>query len=206
MGIRSLSAASISTGAKRSKFWDQSAVILSPSYESIATAIATSNTASFTFSSIPQTFKHLQLRVVAKTVDTQAGDFVAYRFNGDSTTSYGLHSQFTATGSGTVSSFYNGAYNYGIAERISSSNSTAFSGCPTTFGAIILDITDYRDSTKRKTIKHIGGYSSNNSYGDLRIQSNYWNNTDAINSIYVAPSGAWNFVTGTKFALYGIKG
>jgi len=203
MGIRSLSAASISTGAKRSKFWDQSAVILTPSYESIATAIATSNTASFTFNTIPQTFKHLQLRCVARTTDTQTGDFVSFTFNGNSSAgAYGLHSQFTATGSGNITSFYNGAEPRGIAERIT----TSVGAGNNNFGVVIFDILDYTNNTNRKTIRSIGGNSSNNTNGDIRVQSNYFNSTSNISSMTVSPSGSWNFVTGTKFALYGIKG
>ena len=48
--------------------------------------------------------------------------------------------------------------------------------------------------------------SSNNTNGDIRVQSNYFNSTSNISSMTVSPSGSWNFVTGTKFALYGIKG
>jgi len=177
------------------------------SYESIATQIATSSTGSFTFSNIPQTFKHLQLRVVAKTTDTQSGDFVSMRFNGDATNTYGLHGQFTATGSSNVTSFYNGAYAQMILERITTSGSM-FSSQPNTFGALIVDITDYTNTNKRKVVKHMGGFSADSVYGDVRVQSNFWNDTSAITSILVAPSniGGWNFTTGTKFALYGIKG
>lgn len=178
---------------------------LPSSFESIATQIATSATGSFTFSNIPQTFKHLQLRCVAKTTDTQSGDFVMLRFNGDTGNNYGLHSQFTATGSGSVTSFYNGIESRQIIERITT-DSSVYNSQPNTFGAIILDITDYTNTNKKKITKHMGGYSSDSIYGDVRVQNNFWNDTSAISSIYVSPSGAWNFKTGTKFALYGIKG
>jgi hypothetical protein len=67
MGIRSLSAASISTGAKRSKFWDQSAVIVlppAPVYDSISSYLATGTVSDITLGSIPSTYRHLQIRVM----------------------------------------------------------------------------------------------------------------------------------------------
>jgi len=65
MGVRSLSAASISTGIKRSKFWDQSAVITG-TYESISTVyLSSANAATVDFTNIPNTFMHLELRYSA---------------------------------------------------------------------------------------------------------------------------------------------
>ncbi len=93
MGIRSLRTASISTGAKRSKFWDQTARVADNSYESIATVNVGSSGSSFVeFTSIPSTYKHLQIRANSRYTGYQnSGAAVYLQFNGDTGSNYSLH-------------------------------------------------------------------------------------------------------------------
>jgi hypothetical protein len=71
------------------------------------------------------------------------------------------------------------------------------------FGAFVLDILDYADTNKYKTIRCLSGDDRNGS-GDIVFTSGNWRNTAAINyiRIYIA---SINFVTGTQFALYGVN-
>jgi hypothetical protein len=169
-------------------------------YELISTSTASGAT-SITFSSIPQTYKHLQLRFVAKSDTTSTGYCLpAFRFNADSGANYAIHEFF---GDGTnIQAQALLSRNAGqFAQLIDSYNST------NQFGSSILDIFDYTSTTKNKTTRALGGYGPGN--GDERISlfSTAWFNTAAITSITLlfATYGG-NFVSGSRVSLYGIKG
>ena len=66
MAIRRLSSSSLTTGSKSSKLWDQETTL--GTFESIAVATVDSGGASsVTFSNIPATYTHLQVRAVGRT-------------------------------------------------------------------------------------------------------------------------------------------
>ena len=59
-------------------------------YELIETQVLGSDVYSITFSSVPQTYKHLQIRLTARcTASGSTGDWLSIRFNGDSSGNYG---------------------------------------------------------------------------------------------------------------------
>jgi hypothetical protein len=165
----------------------------STAFESIATSSPTSGT-SVTFSSIPSTYKHLQIRFTHKTAT--AGAQLRLQFNSDTGTNYSRHklqgngTTAAATGNATVAFMYIGSDG---------------SGSDTTYLTTgICDIHDYASSTKNKTMRNIVGIDKNGS-GDIALYSGAWYNTNAITSITITSDGA-NFASGSTFALYGIKG
>jgi hypothetical protein len=172
------------------------------SYESIATYTATGSETSFTFSSIPQTYAHLQLRVIARqaTGSGTTQEWCTYNLNGSTTGSdYTLHG-IQATGSavqGNWSFTDNGAVNafYIAGNGLASS----------IFGVGISDFQDYSSTTRLKTIRNIGGVDANGS-GSLFITSALFRQTNAITSIQITGSGSRAWATGSVFSLYGIKG
>jgi hypothetical protein len=203
MGIRSLRTASISTGVKRSKVWDQSAVVALPtSYESIATqTVGAGGAASVTFSSVPSGYKHLQIRGISRCTKVDTGsENVVMSFNGDTTnTNYRTH-LIDGDGAGVsstdiqVSAFYaQGALTIG-------NNATA-----NAYGATVIDILDYTNTNKNKTVRLLTGVDTSG-YGQIRFASSLWMNTAAITSITLNPRSAGNFSQYSTFALYGIKG
>jgi hypothetical protein len=159
------------------------------SYESIATANGTGSSGVITFSSIPSTFTHLQVRFYV--LPSAINQYSTLRFNGDTTTAnYRYHYMFgsgSSTGAGTAQNAYSGTYDSTTAP-----------------GVGILDILDYKDTNKYKTTREISGMDSNGA-GTVYTISNLWMNTAAITSITFTLPGA-NFATATQFALYGIKG
>jgi hypothetical protein len=159
-----------------------------PSYESIATTTP-SGSGSITFSSIPSTFKHLQIRCSSV---PPTGNYNYLRVNGDSGNNYSFH-QLTGDGS-----------NAGAA-AITSTNLiyiNNYSG--TTSPAVaVIDILDYTNTNKYKTVRSLGGVDSNGS-GFVQFRTGAWLNTSAITSITIASDG--NYGSGSIFALYGIKG
>lgn len=167
------------------------------SYESIATFNATGSETTFTFSSIPSTYQHLQLRAIMQRNGGTQLD-VGIRFNSDTGSNYSQHSLSgdgsAVAASGAASSSY---VSVGIGPGTSTSN---------TLGAAIIDIHDYASSTKNKTVRSFCGADTNNAgISAIKLLSGAWYNTNAITSITIYPFGdAMN--TGTTFALYGIKG
>lgn len=162
-------------------------------------------TTSITFNSIPQTYKHLQLRWIyrdtytggAQTVDT------LLQFNSDTTAAnYTLHYLRGNGSSGIVAS---GSTSNGSVQITYSGVSASSSA--NVYGVGIADIIDYTNTSKYKTVKGFGG-GDNNGVGTtsyrLGLSSGLWLSTTAISSITVKP-GVTAFATGTTFALYGMK-
>jgi hypothetical protein len=161
------------------------------SYESIATLTGNGSSGSVTFSSIPSTFKHLQLRVFA---NVSSIDYSHIRFNGDSGNNYFAHDLF-------------GNGNSAGAQAFTSQNNVVGTYTPqasSIFNAAVFDILDYQNTNKNKTVRFLSGYDANGS-GFVFFGSGAWNNTSAVSSLtYYMDSGT--FSTGSSFALYGIKG
>jgi hypothetical protein len=168
------------------------------SYESIATVLVGSGgSSSISFTSIPSTYKHLQIRVLARSTRATNSDGTSWRFNSDSGNNYSMHNLNT-DGSGGVSAVAQTSVAQIEINRVAAANLTS-----TIFGAGVVDILDYADTNKYKTTRSILSYDANGS-GEVYFSSGSWRSTSAINSITV--TCAVNFAQYTSFALYGIKG
>jgi hypothetical protein len=172
------------------------------SYESIATVtVGSGGTSTITFTSIPSTYKHLQLRAFGHTDRSSGGvqDGTRFTFNSDSGSNYTSHS---LEGNGaSASSFSDGtsqakAMVYGLAGNNSSAS---------TFGVFVTDILDYADTNKYKTMRSLAG-TDNNGSGSVYFSSGLWMSTSAINRIDLVPNAGTLFNQYSTFALYGIKG
>lgn len=167
------------------------------SYESIATVtVGSGGQSGVTFSSIPSTYKHLQLRFMARVTGATTLDNLTMRFNSTAGTAYTTH-YLQGNGSGTPSSSYvtiNGSELY--VGRLTGANST--SGI---FGVGVIDILDYQNTNKLKTTRSLSGQDQNGS-GDLFFWSGLFNSTNAITQIDLLNS----YAQYSSFALYGIKG
>jgi hypothetical protein len=176
-------------------------------FESISTFTVTSGgTSSIAFTSIPSTYKNLQLRITAQTNRGTYGiDEALMRFNSDTGNNYTAHRMF---GDGT---------NAVASETVSVSGILVGSGHLGTttggqFGINIIDIFDYASTNKNKTTRLIGGTDHNGAqYGTIggRVgqTSAFWTNSgNAISAITLTPANASLFTEYSSFALYGIKG
>ena len=177
------------------------------SYESIATATGTGSGRTIVFSSIPSTYKHLQLRWIAK--DTFGPGFagvysISLQFNSDTASNYSGHR--IVNESTTVNA-------YGQANQSSIPNITGSTLTETylnnIMGVGIVDIHDYSSTTKYKTVRSFSGGDTNSATvdqtGQVCLASGAWRNTNAITSISIS-SPITAFTTTSQFALYGIKG
>jgi hypothetical protein len=159
-------------------------------YDSIATVnVGAGGVSTLTFSSIPSTYRHLQIRASAPF--NSVGN-AQMRFNSDTGTNYSYHAIYgtganvnTSSGS-SIDGFY-----------IAGSNNP---GTPT---VMVIDILDYANTNKYKVHRSFVGQDSNNTTGDIGVRTGAWLNTNAISSITIY---GITFQQYSTFALYGIKG
>jgi hypothetical protein len=169
------------------------------SYESISTVtVGSGGAATVTFSSIPSTYQHLQIRCIAQAAHSGNDyDQFALRFNSDSGNNYSYHLVRGNGANAAAGSGVSGTKTYAVYNSL-------VSGSSSIFGASVIDLLDYKDTTKNKTIRSIGGADLNGS-GGVAFGSGLWMNTSAITSIVLSnDNGNWNQYS--SFALYGIKG
>lgn len=167
--------------------------VVATDFESIATTtVGAGGSSTVTFSSIPSTYTHLQIRGLYQ---SSANGVV--RFNSDSTyTNYRSHyleGNGSTVSSGTVQ---NASYT-GLLAITGIANATSI------FGGAIIDILDYANTNKYKTVRSLNGIDKNGS-GLLDFDSGLWMNTAAISSITLESLGT-TFSQYSSFALYGIK-
>ena len=178
------------TGSSEYSSASNSAVPLElTSYESIATiSVGSGGTSQIDFTSIPQTYTHLQLRYLWRSANPSE---MAVAFN-----SGGTYYRHLLYGSGGGSA-------------ATASNTNVFGGYyePTTnvFNGTIIDILDYKNTNKTKVARVLWGHDANGS-GWLGLNSGFWSSTNAITSITLTNSGGANIGQYSHFALYGIKG
>ena len=172
-------------------------------FESIATVTGNGTSTSITFTSIPGTYKHLQLRISAKTEDTAGRNQSAYViFNSDGGNNYNWH-RMTSDGGSTYATSGAPDVHLTTGQFIYDN----YSGYANKFGSAIVDIIDYADTSKYKTLKSFSGNHDNGVVSSIiGISSGTWRSTSAITSMTFTNSGANYWSTGTTFALYGIKG
>jgi hypothetical protein len=160
------------------------------------TTVGSGGAASITFSSIPATYTHLQIRIMGRSDRATTTDVVKLNFNSDSGANYTEHDLY-GDGSSVNAGGYTGltsANAYRIAGGNAGSNIQ---------GAIIIDILDYANTNKYKTLRSLGGVDLNGS-GQVWLNSSLWLNTSAISNIVLTSVGTLQQYS--SFALYGIKG
>lgn len=168
------------------------------SYESIATVTASGGPTTITFSSIPSTYKHLQIRMNWKPNSGAASGFYL-RINGATGNNATAHQM---AGDGSTTSAY-GYSSTDIGDLLLLATPTGVGTGTNIFSAGIIDVSDYESTTKYKTFRHFGGYDANGS-GSVNLNSGVWLSTSAVNQIDIKKGEG--FANGSTFALYGIKG
>ena len=175
------------------------------SFDSIATATVGSGGSSYIeFTSIPATYTHLQIRYIARTNRATYG-VESFKINvgvssADTGANYTRHylvgdGSSVAAAADTSATYWEGVNDFG----------TTTGG---SFGAGVIDILDYANTNKYKTMRKIGGVDVNGTVGGVggnaSLVSSVWMSTSAIGYIKIAA------MTNTlqqysHFALYGCK-
>lgn len=171
----------------------------SPTYVAIAKTVLTSSSASVVFASIPSTYTDLYLVWSARMDATNATTYVLFNSETTSTTSNSLTRLYAYNGSvySARESNYPIYYYLSINESDSTSN---------TFSNSDLYIANYAGSTN-KPMSGTSVIETNTAASfDAAIQplAGLRSNTTSISRIEFVPA-LGNFVSGSRFDLYGIK-
>lgn len=147
---------------------------------------------SVSFTNIPSTYSHLQIRYITR--NTDGAYYVRLQFNNNTTASnYSYHE---INGNGTSVTATAGASSQYIYLPRNSATSNIY-------GVGVVDILDYANTNKNKTVRAIGGYDANGS-GAVDFTSGGFYQTTAVSSIQLTVLSG-NFAEYSQFALYGIK-
>lgn len=193
MAIRSLKTGSLSRSTQVGN-----TMIFPGSYESIATTtVGAGGASSITFSSIPSTFQHLQIRLFARSTTANTQSVAYMQLNGDTAANYSYH-ELTGQGSTVGSAAGTSVTGPRIAIYPAASSTASM------FGVGVIDILDYKDTNKYTTYRSLNGNDQNGS-GYVILFSGNWRNTAAVSSIVIGDNSGGNFVQYTHAALYGVK-
>jgi hypothetical protein len=166
-------------------------------YEQIATTLVSSSQASVSFASIPQTYKHLQLRYVTKPVSLTYVSNTFLQPNDSTNKNNGYIHYISGDGSSVSSN--------NISNRTSSTSDVIpANGAASAFGVGIVDILDYNLTSKNKVYRTLAGFHDTNERR-IMLQSSNIVLLDAITKLTFTIDGN-NIATGSRFSLYGIKG
>jgi hypothetical protein len=168
-------------------------------YESIATVTGNGSSDTVSFTSIPATFKHLQIRFIGRVTPATGQENVALYFNSDTG---GNYQTIYIYGNRTSASTGIGSNTYGIRTMGRVPGASIASNV---MGTSVIDIIDYANTDKPKVAKTISGWTANGS-GEAWIGAGTWRDNLAITRIDIVQlygSGGWT--TSSTFALYGIR-
>ena len=146
---------------------------------------------SVSFTNIPNTYSHLQIRGVATSASTPR---IYLRYNSDSGSNYTYHFLEGNGGSAVASAGANQTENWLFINGFIAANNPA---------PFVIDILDYKDANKFKTMKSLHG-NDNNSFGYVSLASGLWRSTSAISSIELFTNTS-TFSANSQFALYGVE-
>ena len=168
--------------------------------EAIATTYLEADAATVTFSSIPATYQHLELRMSTRDTYASAYDSVFARFNsldGSLYTDHRLYAYTLAVEAG-------GAFEQTYA-RLGRSIGTPSSD-DSTFATSVCTIMDYANTNKNTTFINTCG-SAEATYPFSALDSGFLNDDAAIHTItlYGVSSGSGTFQRGSMFSLYGLN-
>jgi hypothetical protein len=196
MAVTSFKTSSMTTGSKRARAWDQSS---SPgNFESIATnTVGVGGASEILFSNIPQNYTHLQIRISCRSTTAAGLSWSRLRMNGDTTNANYKGHQLYGDGSTVAST------NFGSEPGIAAFLTVGSTGTANVFNVATIDILDYNNTNKYKTIKVLQGNDTNGA-GYVIFHSGVWLSTSSINSLTFLDVNGGSYAQNSKFSLYGV--
>lgn len=179
------------------------------SYQSISTiTVGSGGSASIEFTSIPATFTHLQIRGILQT--NRSGyivDLTKVQFNSDTGANYSMHSFYAGYNTtANVNASGDANQNYMLFQGLNSGVGTNI------FTGVVMDILDYANTNKSKTVGNFQGFDVNGTVGTgslggtIALSGGNWRSTNAITSVKISMIDGTLFNQYSSLALYGIKG
>jgi len=168
--------------------------------ETIATTYLEADAATVTFSSIPATYEHLQLRMNIRTLRTSNLETTGMQLNGDTAGNYETHRMYGQTTSTAAGGEVATTRLYATGQM-----PTSIMPPRTLYGAGLVDFLDYANSNKNTTILFQSG-ENDDTYPYMTFGSGLWEDTSAVSTILLYPAnGSAGFMRGSVFTLYGLK-
>jgi hypothetical protein len=175
---------------------------ITSSYESIATyTVGSGGSSSISFTSIPSTYTHLQLRCLINAT-SYVNSNIRLNINSDTGANYTNH---------PLIGYYNNNSGNILASAYTTSSGRNYSQAAIINGfaspvAIIWDFLDYTNTNKYKTLRCFYGTENNSgSSNEVGLNSTLWLSTNAISNLQVTLNNL-NLPQYSLLALYGIKG
>lgn len=159
-------------------------------FYNIATATSAGTATTYTFSSIPQDFKHLEIR--ARVLQSGGTGYSNITFNGDTGANY----SFNRSGQTNAAIASNSVTNTSIP--------TAYSVDPTTYPSYaVIRILNFRDTSRYKNLLIKTGVAAGSQAASMaQYSTGQWRNTAAVTSITITTDGS-SWAANSQFALYG---
>jgi hypothetical protein len=166
------------------------------SYDAIA-SLNTNGGTEVSFVGIPAGYKHLQLRIYWN-AGTTAAD-LQMKLNASAPTQAHMLYGNGSTAANASSDYDSNGWYIDIGNF-----NNSYPNYPT---SAIVDIFDYSDSNKYKTVRALSGteYNSGDTKGRVGLKSAFWSTTSPVTSITFRQSGG-SYGSATNFALYGVRG
>jgi hypothetical protein len=163
----------------------------------IAETVLGSGQASVGFASIPATFRHLRLVIIARTNRAAVDDRLLIAYNADTTaTNYARHLLTRTNGS---------VFSEGVSNDRIIAVTTGASANAAAFGQNVIDLADYRSAAWKTGFASLVNMNGTGTSGTVAgIIGHQWMNTAAVTSIDLTPNLGTEFAAGSRFALYGI--
>jgi hypothetical protein len=165
-------------------------------FDLLETQILTATAASVTFTGLGSysDYKHLQIRVTARSTGTLSTGFMQMQANADTGNNYAIHA-LRGDGSSVTSYGFSGENRF-FTEQLPNASDTA-----NIFGAAVIDILDFSSADKNTTVRMLFGKHETASL--IGLYSGLWNDTAAVTSLRLFIDN--NFEIGSRFSLYGVK-
>lgn len=170
-------------------------------WELISETVLGAPAASVTFAAIPGTYRSLMIHTQGRSDRAAESDSLIVRFNADAGNNYDWMQHYASTGAHIVQAFR--AQSKIQSVDISAANGRANNW--TTGWALIIGyaLADREKWLISPTAAVFGDVSADTDL-IMRQLTGRWRNTAAITSILLLPNVGPNFVTGSRFTLYGI--
>jgi hypothetical protein len=167
---------------------------MAPTYKLIASATSNGSVALINFTSIPQTYTDLVVRISARNTSGNVSNSLGMKPNGSATND----SSTWLSGNGSTASSSRSTNDYNVG-RITGGGATA-----DTFGSVEIYIPNYT-ANANKPMSAFGVAETNAAAVEMRINALLYSNTAALTSLEINTDGVNDFASGSNFFLYGIK-
>jgi len=194
MSVRRLSTSSVLNAfPKTNGAWDQTTN--AATFDCLGTVTLATATSTISFIGIPSTYKHLHIRMSARSSNGST-DYAQVKFNNDNTAgNYYRHVTYTTGG---IVDGVNSSTNTYVGSVLDSTQTAS------AFAPYILDVAEYSSSSKLKTVKIFGGFN-NNGGGEVSLTSILYMSTNPITTATVTLSSGANCVQYSHISIYGVK-